>query len=191
MTTDRVPPDIRAYAPERDFAAVARIWREVRWIDPGDDNEKPLTDFLANGAAEVGLANGEAECLVHRTLGDITYDTEQLPLVAITAVTTSQIGRKQGFATAMTARALRHGADAGAAVAALGMFEQGFYNRFGFGTGGADHFVTFDPSTLRVDHVPYRSPVRLGVDDLPDMFQTVQRRHRHHCAVTLDSCEPG
>ena len=187
MSTDRVPPEIRAYDPEQDFAAVARIWRETRWIDPGDDNEKPLTEFLANGSAEVGITNGEAECMVHRTLGDITYDKMQLPLCAISAVTTSQIGRKQGFATAMTSRALRHGAEAGASVAALGMFEQGFYNRFGFGTGGYDHFVTFDPSTLRVDHVPYRIPVRLGSDDLGDMVDAVRGRHRHHCAVTLES----
>lgn len=187
MTTDRTLPDIRAYDAERDFSAVARIWREIRWIEPGEDGEKPLTDFLASGDGEVGLANGEAECFVHRTLGDITYDATQLSLCAITAVTTSQIGRKQGFATTLTTRALRHGAEAGAAVAALGMFEQGFYDRFGFGTGGYDHFVTFDPSTLRVDHVPYRTPVRLGTDDLPDMFEAVRRRHRHHCAVTLDA----
>ena len=187
MTTDRPVPEIRAYDAARDFASVARIWREVRWIEPGEDAEKPLTEFLSNGEGEVGIANGEAECFVHRTLGDITYDSTQLPLCAVTGVTTSQVGRKQGFATALTARALRHGAEAGAAVAALGMFEQGFYNRFGFGTGGYDHFITFDPSTLRVDHVPYRAPVRLGADDIPDMFQAVQRRHRHHCAVTLDS----
>ena len=139
------------------------------------------------GAAEVGLIDGSAECLVHRTGGDLTYQSTPLDLCAITAVTTSHIGRKQGFASAMTARALQAGAADGAAVAALGMFEQGFYNRFGFGTGSADRIVTFDPSTLQVDRVPYRRPVRLSASDGAEMWEATRHRHRHHGAVTLDA----
>lgn len=185
MTADRVP-ETRTYDHDRDVAAIVRIWREIRWLKPGSENEQALADLIADADAEVGIADGQPECFVHRTPGVITYDTTPLPLCVISAVTTSQIGRKQGFATTLTARAVRLGADAGAAVAALGMFEQGFYNRFGFGTGGYDHFITFDPSTLRVDHIPYRVPVRLGADDRDDLFQAIQARHRHHCAVTLE-----
>ena len=51
MDGERTLPEIRTYDAERDFASVARIWREVRWIDSGEDAEKPLTTFLEHGDA--------------------------------------------------------------------------------------------------------------------------------------------
>ena len=178
--------DIRGYDPARDFDAVHRIWREVGWIDDSDGNKAALRRFGQMGDAEVGLIDGEAECFVHRTPGTIHYEDTALPLCAITAVTTSHVGRKQGFASTMTARALRSGAEAGAAVGALGMFEQGFYDRFGFGTGSYDHQLTFDPSSLRVAHVPYRTPVRVTPEDAADVQAAMAGRMKHHGAVVLD-----
>jgi len=117
------------------------------------------------------------------------YQDTALPLCAITAVTTSLVGRKHGFASNMTARALGQGADAGCAVAALGMFEQGFYDRFGFGTGAYEHVFTFDPATLKVDHVPYRTPERLTLDDAADIHEALARRNRPHGSIVLDPRE--
>jgi len=116
----------------------------------------------------------------------IRYDRTDLPMSAITGVTTSHIGGKQGFATTMTARALRNGAESGAAVSILGMFEQGFYDRFGFGTANYVHLVTFDPQSLMVDHIPYRAPTRLTVDDASDMSAALAGRLTRHGGVTLD-----
>ena len=178
--------DIRAYRDE-DFDAVARIWREVRWIDDEDREKEGLRWYLGGGNAEVGLLDGEAECMVHRTAGTIRYDRTALPLSAVTGVTTSQIARKQRLASTMTARALQRGADEGAAVSALGMFEQGFYDRFGFGTGSYMHQVTFDPSKLHVGHVPYRRPVRLTLDDAAEMQTSLNARLVSHGGITLDA----
>ena len=65
------------------------------------------------------------------------YLDETLPFSCITGVTTSRVARKLGLAGKLTAVAVAHEAADGAAVVGLGMFEQGFYNRLGFGNGKA------------------------------------------------------
>lgn len=178
--------DVRAFDANRDMSAVTRTWIETRWIDDNERHRAGLGAFLS-GDAEVGLMNGEAECLVHRTPGRIVYDELPLPLCAITAVTTSHIGRKQGLASTLTARAVRHGAESGAAVAILGMFEQGFYDRLGFGTGSPVGIASFDPGSLRVGHIPYRTPERLTADDSVEMMTALRNRLPHHGMVSLDA----
>ncbi|MCP3988897.1 MAG: hypothetical protein GY724_07475 [Actinomycetia bacterium] len=179
-------PDIRPYERQRDLEAVDRIWREVGWLEP--DNDIESLDWILTGSnVEVGMLDDEAECAVSWAPGSIRYQNTDLGLCAVTAVTTSRIGRKQGFATTMTARAIRNGAEAGAAVAALGIFDQGFYDRLGFGTGVYEQLMSIDPSALTLDHVPYRRPVRLGPDDHGEMFQALANRHRLHGGVVLDA----
>jgi len=117
----------------------------------------------------------------------IHVDRTSLPLCAITAVTTSHVGRRQRFASTMTARALRQGAESGAAVAALGMFEQGFYDRLGFGTGSYTNRFRFDPATLQVADAPARPPVRLGSEHTVEMHHALAQRLPHHGAVVLDA----
>ena len=177
--------EIRTYERERDAAAIARTWRELGWIEPEAKAEEALGWFLDAGEAEVGVVDGEAEALAHRTPGTIRYQDVDLPLCAVTAVTTSHLARKRGLATTLTARALAAGHASGAAVAALGQFEQGFYDRLGFGSAAYVHLVRFDPASLRVEDVPYRTPVRLTRDDHADVHDLLLRRHRTHGGVTL------
>ena len=179
-----VSPAIRPYDRARDLDAVDRIWREVGWLD--DEPTESLERFLAASHVEVGLLDDTAECAVVWAPGTIRYQDTDLPLCAVTAVTTSRIGRKQRFATTMTARAIEAGARSEAAVAALGMFDQGFYDRIGFGAASYEHQVRFDPASLALDHIPYRRPVRLTPDDHRDMYDALHRRHRGHGAVCLD-----
>lgn len=186
MQTDRVAPDIRPYDRDRDLASVDRIWREVGWFD--DDYDIASLDRVLNESnVEVAMLDDVAESAVAWVPGSIRYQHTDLPLCAVTAVTTSRIGRKQGFATTMTARAVRDGAAAGAAVAALGMFDQGFYDRVGFGSGVYEHMVRFDPSRLDLNHIPYRRPARLTKDDHRELYDALHRRHRGHGAVLLNS----
>ena len=129
------------------------------------------------------MVAGDAECLVHRTPGTIRYDGVDLPLCAITAVTTSPIARNLGLASRMTAEAIAAGAIDGAAVAALGMFEQGFYDRFGMGTLAYVDHLSFDPAKLRVDP-PRRAPVRVTRDDWAEVAGLMARRARGMAAST-------
>ncbi|MBT8147464.1 MAG: sterol carrier protein domain-containing protein, partial [Gammaproteobacteria bacterium] len=70
-------------------------------------------------------------------------------------------------------------------VAALGMFEQGYYTRLGFGTGPYQHFLHLDPSDLLIDRKT-EVPVRLSVDDYQDVHQAMTKRWKSHGGVNLD-----
>ena len=184
MTEHRaVATTLRPYEPERDFPAVRRIWEEVGWLED-EDEARYLPDFLAAGVTEVGCIDDQPECAVHRTPGQLLYAGSDLPLCAITAVTTSRVGRQLGFASRLTARALAAAAEEGAAVAALGMFDQGFYDRLGFGSGPYEHELIFDPATLDVS-TAYRTPRRLTADDWEAIHRALANRKRSHGNIVL------
>jgi len=152
----------RNYDPDRDKDAVRRIWRECGWLEPGKEEAMDL--FVGAGRALVAELDGEAECLALTCPGTIRYLEEELPFGCVTGVTTSRVARKQGFAKRLTALAVAQDAADGALVEGLGMFEQGYYDQLGFGAGGYEHWVAFDPAQLRVD-VRARPPRRVGSDD--------------------------
>ncbi|MEJ2088310.1 MAG: GNAT family N-acetyltransferase [Gammaproteobacteria bacterium] len=179
--------DIRRFDPKGDIRAAERIWYEVGWIE-NPEQASYLKDFLATGSCIVGCLRGTPECVVHTVPGTIRYVDEDLKLSAVTAVTTSRIARKQGFARHMTARQLAEAAEQGAEVAALGMFEQGFYDQVGFGTVAYEHQFRFDPATLLVDR-PFRVPSRLHRDEWQDVHAALTNRLKHHGACSLDPPE--
>lgn len=175
--------DIRPFDPDQDIKAVERIWYECGWVESPEEAAL-IRDFLSTGSCIVGCLGGTAECQVHTVPGTIQYLDEPLDLCAVTAVTTSRVARKQGFATVMTARQLATAAAAGAEVAALGMFDQGFYDQIGFATGAYEHTFRFDPMTLLVD-VPFRVPDRITRDDWAAVHSAMHNRMKHHGAVCL------
>ena len=175
--------NIRPYHRERDQKAVRRIWREIRWIDK-DVHEEAMDHFLDNSRALVADLNDEAECLAVATPAILRYLDEDLRLSAVTAVTTSRIARKQGLATRLTAALVAAEAADGALVSGLGMFEQGFYNQLGYGSGGYEHWRSFDPAHLTVKSKA-RVPQRLTLDDWEMIHQAMVNRQRGHGACTL------
>ena len=181
--TDQPSVAIRPFEFQSDLAAVKRIWREVGWVDA--QTEAALDDFFAVGDALLAIIDGSAECSVHVTPGHIRLQSTDLPLCAVTAVTTSRVARGYGFAKRLTALQLRKGFESGAAMAALGMFDQGFYDQLGFGNGAYDHEFSFDPAELSVSHrVP--APRRLSIDDFAQIHQCMCRRARVNGSVWLD-----
>ena len=174
--------EFRAYDESRDKEAVYRIWREAGWMD-GDKTEA----FDAHRAASRGLVallDGEPECLVLTSPGTVRYLDEDLSWSCVSAVVTSRVARKQAFASRLTAQAIANDVADGAIVSGLGMFEQGYYDRLGFGTGGYVHRVGIDPSRLRVDGAT-RVPCRLTVDDYEIIHANRLNRDLPHGAVTL------
>lgn len=170
---------LRLYDEDKDKSAVHRIWREVGWIDKDEPQNKAMDIFLSTSRAWVAELNGEAECLVVTTPGTIRHQKEDLALCAVTGVTTSRVARKQGFAGRLTARALADAAVEGAMVAGLGIFDQGFYNLLGFGNGAYEHWISFDPSTLKIALRP-RVPHRLTVDNWEIMHTCRLQRLKSH-----------
>lgn len=175
--------EIRPYNSDTDAVSAARIWREINWIE-NEKQEKFLDDFIQDSRALVAIHNGEAESLAIGTPGTMMYLNEELPISVVTGITTSRIARKQGLAQRMTSRLIAEEAEAGAVLSTLGIFEQGFYNLFGYGSGGYVHWISFDPANL-ITRADMRVPVRLSRDDWEQMHHAMIHRRRGHGAVNL------
>ena len=178
--------DYREYDPDTDLEACARIWREIGWISQGDEDD--VQRFWSVGPAYVAEIDGEAECLVHTGPGTLRHIDADLPFHCICGVTASRIARKQGLASRLTANAVAEGAADGAFVAGLGMFEQGYYDRLGFGSGAYRVRASIDPALLEVDvHPPV--PTRLSRDDYEAIHASRLSQPRGHGQVVLESAE--
>ncbi len=177
--------EFREYNAEKDKDAVHRIWLETGWLEK--DNKAQLEGmdiFVTAGRALVADIAGEPECLVLTAPGAIRHLQDDLPFSCVTAVTTSRIARKQGLAAKLTATAVARDAADGALVSGLGMFEQGYYNRLGYGTGGYEHWISFDPSRLNVNTTP-RVPRRISFGDWELMHHSRLSRLRGHGSCNL------
>jgi len=175
-------PGIRAYNPERDHDAVKRIWLEVGWLEK--EKTQPLDIILEASHGMVGDVHDAAECFVITSEAKLRYQDVDLPMAAVTGVTTSRIARKQGLARHVLARALSRDVQEGAVLSGLGMFEQGYYNRMGYGTGPYEIWADFDPSTLSVPS-PSKPPLRLSGEDSDRMHACRLKRMRRHGSVNL------
>ena len=175
---------LRAYDPHTDREAVTRIWQEIGWIGKEKREEEALHIFIGCSRAQVAEVNGHAECLVLSTPATIRYLDQDLSLSAVTSVTTSRIARKQGLARRLTALTVAADAAEGAMVSGLGMFEQGYYNQLGFGTGGYEHRIAFDPAQIRVQ-VQARVPRRITREDWAGVHAARLARMRGHGSCNL------
>jgi hypothetical protein len=174
--------NIRPYNPERDREAAHRIWQEVHWHQK--ENEELMDHFITAGRVLVADIDDTAECMVTSAPGQVRYLQEDLRLSAVTGVTTSRIARKQGFARRLTAELIAADVREGAQVCALSMFEQGYYNQLGFGTGGYEHMLRFDPADLMIEQT-FRVPKRLTKDDWELVYAGTLVRHRGHGGCNL------
>ncbi len=185
VDSDLTRVEYRQFNFNKDIEAIKRIWREIAWATH-DNKEQAMEIIFAVDDTVVGCINGNPECSVLAQSGTMRLDTTDLPLCVIAAVTTSRIGRGLGFAQNLTAWQLARGAKKGAAVAALGMFDQGFYNKVGFGTGAYTNEFAIDPSSIDVSVKP-RTPSRLTEADSDAMLKAMLNRPRKHGAVVIDN----
>ena len=185
VDSDLTKVEYRELNFKQDLKAIKRIWREVGWVTE-DAPEKAMDIIFAVDDTVVGCINGNPECSVLAQSGTMRLDATDLPLCVIAAVTTSRIGRGSGFAQNLTAWQLARGAKKGAAVAALGMFDQGFYNKVGFGTGAYTNEFAIDPSSIDVSVKP-RTPSRLSEADSDAMLKAMVNRPRKHGAVVINN----
>lgn len=177
----------RDYNSRTDVQAVRRIWLECGWIEDLETEGTFVSQFFeAAEDALVATIDDEAECAVHSTNGTLNYQGEELSLGAVTGVTTSRVARKLGFARELTARMLARQVAAGHVVSALGMFEQGFYDKLGFGTGCYEQWLKFDPVTLNVDSA-FRPPKRITPRDFEAVYYAMTHRKADHGTVTICS----
>ncbi len=176
----------RAYNPEKDEKAVIRIWKECGWLDLKKNRKarEAFREFLECGTADVAEFQNTAECLVSTHKGTIVLRDSDLPFRAVTDVVTGRTLRRLGIAGKLTAQTLARAAAEKDAVAGLGIFDQGFYNKLGFGNLPYIRTVTFDPLTLNVPKLR-RPPIRLGLKDAPRIAASLAERRRRHGMVIL------
>ncbi len=183
-------PHIRMYDPGRDMDSVSRIMIEVGWQKPSEREARldARRRFYEAAVGFVAELEGSPECYVSTMTGTYHYHDSPLPFAGVTGVATSRVARKQGLASRTTARALAHQGREGVVVAGLGIFDQGFYNKLGFGTSAYDHLATIDPGSL---NVPYcrKTPVRLSAADAAEMHAARLSRRVRHGSVTLHAEE--
>ena len=184
-TTNNI--EILDYNHERDFEAIKQIWIDVGWLDADDidDDEKGLEAMLGCSKTVVFPVDGVAECSVICQEGYMRYLSEDLNLGVVAGVTTGHVARRMGAARKLTADSLATLAEEGSEIAALGMFDQGFYDQLGFGTGSYVSEVHFDPNTLTLKN-RFRPPKRLSADDWQAMHGAMKNRKRWHggCWIT-------
>lgn len=178
-----MPAEIADYDEARHFETAARHWTEIGWLENEAEKERVRSTWRV-GRVLVGVVDDSAEALGHWVHGSIRYLDDEVSMGAITAITTGHVARRHRFATRITAQCVAEAALDGCEVAALGIFDQGFYDRHGFGTGPYLHRVTFDPAQLDVA-VPDRPVVRLTSDDDALIFEAMRRRHPQHGGVML------
>lgn len=174
----------RSYNPEKDEKSVVRIWKECGWMDAekSKKSRKVFRRWLECGSADVVELNGSAECLVTTHKGTITVVDTELPFRAVSSVTAGRPLRRMGGAGELTARAVARAAEEGDAIAGLGIFDQGYYNKLGFGNFPYIRHIHFDPLTLKVPPLE-RPPIRLGKKDLSRIIANTEERMSHHGLV--------
>ncbi len=172
----------RKYNPRKDKEAVHQIWYDCGWIQQGYPD--PMDVLIEKARTIVADVDGWPECLVASYFGDIRHFDEELKFSAIAGVTTSLLARKQKLAAGLTAAKISEDVRDGALVAGLGMFEQGYYDKLGFGTGVYDHIQFFAPSSLNVTVKP-RIPIRLGHKDWKRMHKARLNRRRRHGSLNM------
>ena len=165
----------REYHPEADRAAVHRIWHEVGWME-----KEEITDLvLTAGQTWVADLEGQPECVVQTTPAALRYLEEELPASIVTAVATSHVARKRGRPKRLLAHRLAQDAAGGAVVSTVDVFDQGFYDRLGFGPGCYEIIFDLDPAALTVaGH--YRTPHRFTRDDWPALHAARLARRPVH-----------
>ncbi|MBD3369096.1 hypothetical protein GF402_01880, partial [Candidatus Fermentibacteria bacterium] len=108
----------RQYDPGRDRDHALEIFKEVGWLKKGQ--EEALEASIDSSRTRMIDLRGRPECMGMSAPGRMRYMQRDIPLSAITAITTGRAGRKQGLAGRMTAELLALDAADGAAVSGLG-----------------------------------------------------------------------
>ena len=166
---------IRTYDKEKDGEAIKQMWIESGWGEYKDHERL----YIESQRTIVATIDDQALALAVSSVGDIRYLGENLPLSGIGAVITDLTARKLKLSSRLTAHRVALDAMEGALVCGLGAFEDGYYNRLGFGTGCYEHLVYFAPSDLQLEQQP-RRPRRLKPDDWEIMHRNRLQRRRVH-----------
>jgi len=167
---------IRDYQ-EKDFKAIERIWQECGWLE--GSMESTMQEIIKDSRIKVAEIDGSVEASAMATDASLQYLDEVIQANVINAVTVSLVARKIGLANKALVALLADEAEKGVPLSVLGMFEQGFYDKLGYGTGSYFRQLHVDPAELNIP-VKCRIPKRLCKDDFQAIHQNRLNRIKLH-----------
>jgi len=170
-----------------DLDAIYRLWEEAGWARPdsAENHRKMLEAFLAVGHGRVAIHDDAPVAMALTHPAHIRHLDSTLPCAIVAAVNTAQHVRKRGLAARLTAEMLALKASEGIPVTVLGMFDQGFYNKLGYGSGPAMHIAYFDPRSLRREFL-CRIPKRFTLDIAAQLHAARMQRLPSHGQLLPD-----
>ncbi len=175
---------IRPYA-DNDLDQCLRIFHEVGWMEGEDTDKEAFEAYTSDSKLNVVELDGEVEVLVLTRTGSMRYLGNDIPVSGVTGVVASRVARTRGWSLKTTAHAIAETVEAGAQLSVLGIFDQGYYDKIGFGILPYHRVSTFDPAMLKVPKLT-RTPVRLKKEDAKEMHECRLRRLRGHGACNID-----
>jgi len=174
----------RSYRTD-DAEALKRIFLEIGWAHSGRQVDRLLLELSAAGESRVVELNGAPEAMCSVLPGHLQHGKDPgLPVACVSAVATSRVGRWRGLGSRLTAEAIACAASDGAVASLLSCFEQGFYDRLGFGTLPPELRYRLDPLSLDLDSRA-RSPRRYSVQDAARLHANRLARRRGHGSVNV------
>ncbi len=186
MTGKYEPLAIRSYR-KSDLSALMRIWHEIGWRDSqSDESKNVLEKFMEGCISWVVESHGKPEVVVATMPGSVRYLDNDLSMWAIGAVTVGMPMRRRGAGSRLTSHGVADGAMRGADIAMLGCFDQGYYDRLGFGNGTSERRVHFDPAQLLVDAKPKNAPMRIEAKDWEMVHAARHARMRSHGSAVIE-----
>ncbi len=186
--------EFRIADPKADINAVLGLFRKAGWVSGfkkelfADDSRSKeiVAAFLEDSYAYLACYDGIVESVAQTHQGTIQQTDTILPLCAVTAVICGYVLRKQKATSIALARVLADRAKAGDAFAMLGIFDQGFYDRLGFGTNPYEYEFYIDPRDLNVPKIS-RPPKEFSLDDFKAIYRSRCRAHSMHGVCTISS----
>jgi predicted acetyltransferase len=167
---------IRVYQ-DKDFANIFQILQDCGWME--SSAESTAREIIAESKVIVAELGNRVEAASMASAGSLQYQDEIIKANVINAVIVSLIARKAALAAKTLAKLIADEAERGIPFSVLGMFEQGYYNKLGYGTGNYYRQLHFDPSELQFSG-SFRMPRRLSVKDYQEVHENRLNRMKLH-----------
>ena len=175
-----------------DYAQVAALHKDAGWNLELDGFDEGLRFHVPDCTVRVAADDERVHSAVLGAEGQFRYLDRTLRLSAITGVLTASWARRRGYAGRLLAELLEEEQQRGAVVASLGVFDQGFYNRYGFGNMGRDPVLVLNPSAIRVPRKVSGALGAAGTRIVPishrdddEVYAAHIRRYTGHGACTI------
>ena len=166
------------------------LLKEAGWLERDSDRDAFISYLNRQGASTVVAAvDSKIEGLaVAEHNASMNYMFQTVNLTVIDTVCASGVSRGMGVASMLVARQLANAADNGLHLASLGVFDQGFYDRLGFGSCIAEPLFCFDPLQL-ICKQERRTPERLGEDNFLEIYECLLNGVEAHGVVRISNPE--